>query len=59
MSNQGIKNVSLNQKWLKVFEQEQNLLKGNMSQAVCYVGELAEGDRETGGPGRRQSVKRC
>lgn len=58
VSNQGIKNLSLSiRKQLKVLEQEQNILKGNMSRAVCYAEELAEGDEETGGPGRRQPVK--
>lgn len=33
------------------------MLKGNMSQAVCCAGELAEGNREAGGPGRRQPAK--
>lgn len=50
-SDQGIKNLFLTiRKWLKVFEQEQNMLRGNMmSQAVLCAGELAEGDREVGG----------
>lgn len=50
LSNQGIKNLSQNiRKQSKVFEQEQNMLKGSMSQAVCCAGEIAEEDREVGG----------
>lgn len=47
VSNQGIKNLSLNvRKQLKAFEQEQSMLKGDLSRAACCAGELAEGDRE-------------
>ena len=58
VSNQGIKKLPLNtKKQLKVFEQEQNTPKGNMSQASCCAGALTEGDREAGGRGRGQPVK--
>lgn len=33
------------------------MLKGNMSQAVCCTGELAEGNREAGEPDTRQPAK--
>lgn len=58
-SNQRIKNLSLTiRKRLKVFEQEQSVLEGSMSQAVCCAGEVQRLDREAGGLGRRQPVKR-